>query len=151
MTTSKKLQPGDQLHWLRDGLTYSVSDGWHTGEVSRRGQTITVTSEMLSSNADRDGASFFDLIDDPDAQIKKLGSVFFGRGEFPATESVYLRGTPEWERAREAARVAAHAIPDESARGKAVRAVQVDFGPAPTHQHSTTYRGSTAVPQREEV
>lgn len=151
MTTTTKIQPGESVHWLQDGFSYSVRDDWSTGEVSRRGQTVTVTSEMVFANSDREGTSFFDLVDDPDEQVRRWGAVFLGRGEFPATEPLHIRGTPAWERAREDARVAAWANPDETARGKALRAVLKDFGPAPTHQTTTEYRGSTAVPTREQA
>jgi len=154
MTTAKKLPavaPGDQIHWLRDGFSYSVRDDWGAGEVSRRGQTVTVTREMVLANSDTAGASFFDLIDKPDSQLERWGFVYLGRGEFPATEPLHVRGTPEWERARENARLAAWAVPDETERATALKAVVKDFGPAPSFQQTVEYRGSTTVPAREQA
>jgi hypothetical protein len=152
MTNSKKLQPGESFHFLESGLTFSISESWHSaGEVSRRGQTVNLTREMLTANSDTEGNSFFDLVDDPEGQVKRWGRVMYGRGEFPANLSVFVPGTNEHELERERRRQAAWALSDEVERGKALRAVLADFGASASTQVSVEYRGSTALPQREQA
>jgi hypothetical protein len=152
MNTTAKLpvSAGDQIHWLADGLTYRVSDSWHSGEISRRGQTITLTREMLSANSDRDGASsFFDLVDDEEGQLKRWGIVFLARGEFPAELSKWIPGTVESQRERERQRVAAHRIADDHERAVALRNIAAEFGPADSGQRSITYPAAANIRQSQ--
>lgn len=48
-----------------------------------RGQTYEVTRELLDANLDRRGHSWLDLIDNPEAQIEKWGTVKVAAGECP--------------------------------------------------------------------
>jgi hypothetical protein len=134
MTTSKNLPvvPGDQIHFLETGLTFATSDNAATGQVARRGQTITVTQSLIEASLDRNGNSWLQRVGDP-------SETRFAKGPWPETESIYVRGTVEWELAREARRVAVHKIPDQGDRAAALRKLNKEFGPGPSKQTSISY------------
>jgi hypothetical protein len=82
------------FHWLADGLTFSRDlDKPLTGAVSIRGRTEILTPELIRSTSDKTGRSFFELLDDPEAQIQRWGKRYFARG--PAPEAMALH---PWER-----------------------------------------------------
>ncbi|TFD61193.1 hypothetical protein E3T43_00945 [Cryobacterium sp. Hh7] len=136
------MKAGDTFHCLQSGLTVSISSGGITrGAVLIRSQNVVLTAESILENQDRNGDSFLDSIDDPEAQIKRWGRVMIGRGEFPASESVLIPGSLEHIAERERRRVAAWKIPDEEVRAIALQAVQKEFGSPKSGQISTKYFG----------
>lgn len=146
MTTSKKLPvvPGDQIHFLESGVSFNTSDNFSSGHVSRRGETITITENLIEASVDRLGNSWLQKLNDPT-------ETRFAKGPWPASESLWVTGSPEWAAERERRRTAAHSIPDEHERAKALRAVNQEFGPAATGQRSIKIAASTNLPQRAEV
>lgn len=134
-----KLTPSESIHFLENGFTFSTSDNASTGHVSRRGQVVVITTALLEASQDRLGASWLDLVDDAEGQKARWGKHMFGRGEFPASQSLFVAGSVEWELAREARRVAAHAIPDHHERAVALRNLNTEFGPGPSGQRSVSY------------
>lgn len=89
-------QPGDKFHVIRTGLTIRLGPRLTDDAVIlRRAQTVTVTADMIEANRDRNGASFLDLLDDPDEQRRRWGHVKIARGEAPAHLTTWLPGTPE--------------------------------------------------------
>jgi hypothetical protein len=108
------------FHWLADGLTFSRDlDKPLTGAVSIRGRTEILTPELIRATSDKTGHSFFELLDEPEAQLARWGRRYFARG--PAPEAMALhpwpRGSSEEsnERSRrieEAFRLPSHAAVD---------------------------------------
>ena len=81
ITTTTPLAPGDQFHFLRDGFTFAVSADFNSDAViSRRGQTVNVTADLIEAAKDRNGDSWLDLIDNEDAQSERYGSPVIARG-----------------------------------------------------------------------
>ncbi|QYF74136.1 hypothetical protein [Cryobacterium sp. PAMC25264] len=134
MTPSKTFPvvPGDQIHFLESGLTFATSDNAATGQVARRGMTITITDDLIRASLDRNGDSWLQRVGDP-------SETRFAKGPWPENLSLFIPGTLEWELAREARRVAAHAIPDQRDRAAALRVLNEEFGPGPSGQTSTRY------------
>ena len=148
MTDTKspnKLTPmkaGDTFHCLQSGLTVAISSrGITRGAVLVRGQNVVLTAESILENQDRNGQSFLDVIDDPEAQIKKWNRVMVGRGEFPASEFVLIPGSLEHQEESARLRKVAWAIVDEDARAAALKLVNLRFGPFQSGQVSTQYHG----------
>ena len=136
------MKAGETFHALQTGLTVSIASGGITrSAVLIRSQNVVLSAESILENQDRNGASFLDVIDDPDAQIAKWGRVMIGRGEFPSSESVLIPGSIEHVAERERRRVAAWKIPDENDRAIALQAVQAEFGDFKSKQFSTKLNG----------
>ncbi|MGV8976546.1 MAG: hypothetical protein ACOH17_00725 [Cellulomonas sp.] len=133
MTTTKMtIKPGEQFHFLASGFTFATSVGFlGTGTVSTRGRTVTATQALLDASHDKNGASWLDLVDDPQAQTARWGHEVFGRGNAPEGIESWVPGDPEWYSQREEARSAAWSLPTGRARKDALAAVQARFGAAP--------------------
>jgi hypothetical protein len=145
-------QPGDRVHWLESGVTFSTKPGditGYAGAISRRGETLTLTSEILEANADRAGVTIFHLAEDEARQVDLYGRILLRRGPWPDSEDVYVRGSQEWAEAREKARRAAWAIPDEQKQAEALRAVHERFGAAPVT--SRTFADSSTPARQVEA
>ena len=129
--TNMDVDQGMTIHFLQDGLTYSLArtNPFVGGEISRRGQTLHLTAEDVEASRDQSGSSFWTLSDDE--QLALWGKVFFRIGEFPESESLYIRGTMEHAEARERARMAAWALPDGPERAAAFERLTATFGAAP--------------------
>ncbi|GEM_PF-3648854 len=139
--------PGETLHVLRSGVTVSLGGATvMSGRtvVLERGQTFTVTAAMLDAARDRHGSldgSLFALVHDPEAQRARYGDVLLAPGPAPADLRPWEYGTPEWLRARDAARRRAYALPSEAERAEALAAVEREYGPAgSTSKTTATYR-----------
>jgi len=146
MTTTKNLPvaPGDQIHFLESGFTFSSSDNISSGIVALRGMTVTITDELIRASRDRNGDSWLQRLVDPN-------ETRFAMGPFPSNQPVFKPGSNEFERERERRRQAAWAVADEGDRAKALKAVQAEFGaPGPT-QVSVEFRGDSGLPQRAQV
>ena len=136
MTTLKQLlvNPGDQIHFLKSGFTFSANADDHSGIVSTRGQVVTITQALIDASRDRYGSSWLERLENPENE-------FFAIGPWPENESIYIPGTIEHEREAERRREVAHKIPDEFQRGEALAAIRKEFGIPRSHQSSTDYSG----------
>lgn len=143
MSTAKNLPvaPGDEIHFLESGFTFSSSDNISSGIVARRGMTVTITDDLIRASLDRNGDSWLQRVGDPN-------ETRFASGPFPSDLAVLVPGSNEHERERERRRQVAWALPDEVDRAKALKAVQSEFGGPPSKQVSAEYRGDSAFPQR---
>lgn len=126
MTTPKA---GDVVHALVSGFTYPVSSELTGGRVTRRGETIELTDDMLAAARDRNGDSFWDIVDDTEAQAARWGAVVFARGAAPAELETWLPGTPEHAIAREKARLEAWLVSNPVERAAALHEVERRYGP----------------------
>lgn len=133
---TKTLQPGDQFHVIA-AITIPYSNN-HSAVV-QRGQTVTVTAEMIDLTTDRNGDSWLDDVDDEAAQVARWGQRLIAPGECPDavhwwnsesdTASVGVARSIELEEAR------AHADPAE--RRERVAAVNAKYGHGnPSGQHT---------------
>lgn len=129
-TTTKKLEPGDQIHWLRTGLLFRISTSINVAsEVSQRGSELVITEDLLAAGFDRNGKnSFWDLADDLPGQISRWGSPGFARGPAPADLTTYTPGTTEEQVAFGERRTAAWAQSDPQRRAEAIAALRAEFG-----------------------
>ncbi|HYP73136.1 hypothetical protein [uncultured Microbacterium sp.] len=139
--------PGDTLHCLRSGLTVNLGGGsMITGRavVLERGQTFTVTSEMIEAARDRNGSlatSWVGVVYDEERQVKRYGAVMVRPGPAPSDLRPWEYGTPEWMRARDTARRRAYALPSEAERAEALAEVERIYGPAgSTSKTTAVYR-----------
>lgn len=147
MTTTKTtIQPGQCLHFLISGFSFSTLLGFlGTATISTRGQTVTATQALLDASKDTQGASWLDLVDDPQAQTARWGHQVFARGPAPEGIESWVPGDPEWYSQREEARAAAWSLPTGRARKDALAAVQARFGNAPlTSKTILNVRGDDA-------
>ncbi|RPE76472.1 MULTISPECIES: hypothetical protein [unclassified Frondihabitans] len=142
-TTGNPLaRPGASVHFLGTvSLARSLALG-SVGILVNRGDVAVLTEELLRANQDRNGASVFDLIDDPDAQIEKYGQVLVAPGPWPEDQPTWVYGTPEWAAAREEARRRAWLVDTAEARSAALAAVERDFGPAAPTSKTLNARGA---------
>lgn len=134
---------GDRIHFLRSGLTFATNDTGNPGtsRTSARGQTVTLTTDMIHASKDRNGATWLNLVDDEAEQVQRWGVRMFASGAFPEGLDTFQKGSPEEAMAREAARMAAFALPTTEARNMALRDVTAKFG-IPTTQTSTKRLGN---------
>lgn len=109
--TTARLQPADQIHFLRTGLTIVIDDSLSVPQyvTAHRGQTVTITRALIEANTDREGNSWLDL--DADAQVARWGHVFFMPGAAPVGMTLWTPGTPEQGIARDNARAQAATLP----------------------------------------
>lgn len=129
-TPERKLQAGDEIHFLRAVLAW--------GEAFHRGASLVLTSDHIARTIDREGRSWLDAVDTDGARI--------GRGPWPAGEPTWVHGDPDWAEQREAARRRAWSIIDPTDRAAARQAVEAEYGPsAPT---SRTLGAPTSSPDQ---
>lgn len=109
--TATQLQPADQIHFVKTGLTLIVEGDRSVPHAlsTHRGQTITITRALLDANTNRFGESWLNL--DADAQTARWGSVFFMPGAAPAGMEPWLPGSVEQDIARDKARAQADTLP----------------------------------------
>jgi len=130
--------PGSEFHFLKTGIIWRAKPAelFGTGSlVSQRGETFEITVAMLEASP-----WIGRYLGDEAAQNEKWGEVRIGVGPFPSTASRWVRNSPDWEEAREAARLRAWAIADPEERAQARAAVEAEFGPAPTTSQATEIR-----------
>ncbi len=113
-TPQGKLKPGDQIHFKRPISAF--------GFVRGRGDSLTLTADMIAGSIDRLGRSWLDRVDDEDGPI--------GRGAWPDGQPKWSYGTPDWEEARETARRVAWSHADPKTRAESLAHVEEIFGPS---------------------
>lgn len=128
--------PGAQFHCLHSGAP-SISAGSFAPIQPRRGQSIEITETMLAESQDREGVSWLSIIADEQAQLRRWGVVYFAPGAAPADLAPWEHGDAEWAEAREQARREAWAVTNGRERIAALKAVEDQFGPAPTTSRTT--------------
>lgn len=135
MTNKNSPKPGDQIHFLVSGCTIPRE---HIADVSRRGQTITITQALLDASVDRNNDSWLDLTEED--QQARYGVVRWRRGPAPDDMESWTRGTAEADMAREAARKLAFSIADPQAQALALAEVYKKFGRKPTSRTLSVIR-----------
>ncbi|MCT2084884.1 hypothetical protein M3D75_02005 [Microbacterium enclense] len=120
------LIPGEKFYVIRS-LTVE-------GRVAQRGETITVTEQMIADSADRNGDSWLSDVADDEAQIRRWGAVHLAPGEAPADVLWWnLEGDDaSRDRARDEARWRAAALKDPVARQEALQEVRDTYGSKPS-------------------
>jgi hypothetical protein len=144
MTDEKKipsaLQPGETFHPLVDGMTFSTSTrGLGGGHVTRRGESYTVTNELIAATTNTLGESWINIIHDDEAQLAKWGAVRFAPGPWPAEKPTWTYGDREWAEAREVARLAAWNEPDPRERLDKLAEVERVYGRGAPTSYSKDY------------
>lgn len=134
---------GETFHWLADGLTFSRDlDRPLTGTVSVRGRTEVLTPELIRSTSDRSGHSFFELLDDPEAQIQRWGKRYFARG--PAPESLaahpWPRGSAEESNERSRRIEEAYRLPSHGAVSAELAKINQEFPRTSKPMSSVQYK-----------
>ena len=137
-TTPSPVEIGTVFHAVHSGLTIGLRPEY--GVVAERRDEFTVTPGMLAAARHADGTyGWLDLLDNEDAQIARWGKVMIRRGPTPDDLTRWEPGTTEAREAREAARKAAWALPDDEARRKALEHVDAAYGPPPTTSTSLAH------------
>ena len=134
-TTPTTVEPPARVHFLGPLalVTRLSAGGLGDGIVTRYGQELDVTEQLVLANTDRNGrCALVELVDDPEGQVDRYGRVMYARGSWPAGRSRLEPGSDAAEDARESARRTAHSIQDASQRAAALAAVNRTYGPAPT-------------------
>ncbi|REC97280.1 hypothetical protein DEU35_3045 [Microbacterium sp. AG157] len=123
---------GDYVHALGPiNLARNTSIWGGTPPLSlKRGDTFTVTAELLSADVNKHGHPVWSaIVDDEDAQFAKWGKRLLAPGEFPANLQPWIPGDADWKQARDAAREAAFRQPTEEAQHAALAEVNKTYGP----------------------
>lgn len=121
MTSTPSNFVGETVHFL---AAKTVAIHQYHSTVLSYGDELVITSEIVELSTDRNGDSWLDGIGTLSSSAR-LGS-------WPAGEPRLLTGSFEWQEARESARAAAFAMPDEPERRAALKKVKSQFGPALT-------------------
>lgn len=99
MTENNIPAVGSAFHVL-SALSFRLTENQSVSAT--RGQTFTVTDELVAANLDRRGNSWLSLLDDPDAQVERWGEVKVAPGECP--ESITWWNGPGDDASRSLAR-----------------------------------------------
>lgn len=129
------------VHFL--GAVTMLVSPYGPGRVFTYGEELLVTPAIRELNLDRAGRWRFidELLDDDEAQVLSYGEVIVRRGRWPDGLGRLLPGSFEWQDARDAARAAAHALPDRQAQKAALSDVEARFGtPLTTSRTIADYR-----------
>lgn len=138
-TTTRALQPGDQLHVLAGGLLLF-------GEALKRGDVLTLRADHFERSRNRDGVSWLDDLSEA-AQRTRWGSVKLGLGPWPEALPTWLEhGDPTWQEQYQRARAEAYRQPTAEQRDAALREVQRAYGGPPTT--SRTLSAPASSPQQ---
>ena len=128
-------EPGSQFHFEKSGFIYVTGKGSRVfSEISRRGQELEVTQDMIDASLDRNGRTWLQYIADEQAQLDRWGSVIMRPGAAPTNAD----GTPvlspwqpdnqadkDQERARRTDQLVGVG---DAARGEALAAIDRDLG-----------------------
>lgn len=106
------------------------------------GQEMRISAEAVELGTDRLGRCLLmECLEDEAFQIVKFGEVRIRRGPWPEGEMRELPGSLAHDAAREAARLAAHALPDAAAKAEALSKMRAAFGDHRTSRTLATYDG----------
>ena len=135
------VEPGDTVHFIRTGILWARSLSFSAPhEISRRGQTIELTSDIIAASVDRHGSnSWLGLSDEQ--QIARWGSVVYQPGPAPKNLTTYQPNSTEEEVEYGERRTAAWAVTDPQARAEALAAVKKEFGSPTTSRTIRTETG----------
>lgn len=127
------VRPADTFHCLTTGATIATGQGFlSTAHITKAGENIIVTQNMIDASYSASGRSWMALIGDDSAQLAKWGEVRFRLGRAPEHVQTWTQyGDSDWKEQREQARQAAWAEPNPERRAAALRAVHEKFGAAP--------------------
>lgn len=134
-------RPAEQFHWLVSGIIWHTREPslfGGTSEISLRGQTVTLTDEMLSASP------WLALLGDEQAQVERWGQVRIMPGPWPDGVPTFTPNSPEHVEAREAARRAAWRADTPQQAREALAEVERVFGRGPT-----TSRTVNAAPTQQ--
>lgn len=148
------LQPGDIIHGLStSGLflpRHSSIWGGPPAVHLTRGVEVEVDAEMIAADTNRHGQrSWTVLALDPEAQVRRWGSVMIGLGPAPEGIERWTHGDARWADERERARLDAHAQRTDAERRAALAEVHRRFGVARPENSFTRY--ISAVDRAEEA
>lgn len=129
---------GEQFHFVKSGFSF-LAPPTGLGETSQRGQTVTVTADLIELNEDRSGVSFLDL--SPEEQVAKYGEPIWDHGPAPEELHAWAPNSFEQVLARDEARRRAWALDDPAAQRQALREVERIYGRAPSSQQSKVVMG----------
>lgn len=98
---TKAKQRLSSFHVLSDGIT--VRNELGKTVVAYKGQTFTVTEKLIAASLDREGNSFLDIIENPEAQLVRWGEIKLAPGPCPFNveqkahqrHDVYVRPKPQ--------------------------------------------------------
>jgi hypothetical protein len=108
-------------------------------KVFSYGEELLWTDQMTMANTDTVGrCRLLDLLDDEALQVRKYGKVVVRRGPWPEGRSRLEPGSWQHTEAREAARRAAHLLPEPECSA-ALQKMREEFGDLPTGHTLTTY------------
>lgn len=131
---------GDQVHFLESGHMIPAPGG--SGAIShsmRRGQTITLTSDLIEAARDREGNPGWP------ASVYDPACEWVQPGPAPQGMSPWSPGDPEEVEERERRRKAAWAETDDERRRNALQAVVDEFGPATPTSRTLNAAASAAL------
>ncbi|GMA26792.1 hypothetical protein [Arenivirga flava] len=124
MTDKKHPLEGAEIHFLRSITVYL---GQRQSRVFDRGETLTLTAEILEFSRDRLGQSWFET-----ELAKGSASLKIARGAWPEGVPTWIAGDAAWATAREQARLEAWAHPTLEEQLAARAEVNRVYGPAVT-------------------
>lgn len=130
--TTVSPSPGDVIHFTRTGILWASSLSFSAPhEVSRRGETVTLTADIIAASLDRHGAnSWLGLTEEE--QISRWGSEVYRPGAAPQDLTTYTPDSTEADVAYGERRTAAWAIGDPERRAEALADLRRDFGTGPS-------------------
>ena len=147
-------QAGDIIHAVATGMHLPRTTSLWGGAPAVllvRGQSITVTEDMIEASRDRHGnVTWPAMVHDEAAQLRRWGKIHIAPGEPPANMRPWIHGDPEWSEQREIARKAAWAETDPQRRAAALQRVTEVYGKAPTTSTITaTYKGDRGFEEQQ--
>lgn len=134
MTTAATEAEQFLVHFL-SSITVNLDQ--HRAEVMVRASELLVTDTVREASIDRNGNSWLDLLDNPEAQELRYGRVVFARGPFPAGELTTEPGTPEHEAAAWRAHRDAEHIVNTAERRRALDSARAAYGEDATRTSRT--------------
>lgn len=134
--TAPVVKVGDVVHALATGMQLPRTTSLWGGAPALqlvRGQSFTVTAEMIEASKDRFGnVTWPAMVRDEAAQLRRWGKIHLAPGAAPQDMQPWIYGDASWSEQREIARRAAWAETNPDRRAAALAEVQRVYGAAPT-------------------